>query len=196
MLNVTSGLCGVNSTAIVTYIAPEMHGEEILPEGTDNPAEGVQIHGRYYCDICRIGFNERPEFARHHSYTGHVGIHLRRNLKCSSTAIEATPMAAHTYYGKDPRGTRVRLRPRTPSGEQFPSCKEVARFLQSQFLSRPTHQNVAVLPGEDDGDRVNCTAVVPDIAPEMHGEEILLEGTDNSAGAFKSMAGITVIFAE
>nr|GMC86659.1 methyl-cpg-binding domain-containing protein 8 [Ipomoea batatas] len=129
----------VASTAIVTYIAPEMHGEEILPEGTDNPVGGVQIHDKYYCDICRIGFNERPEFARHRrfhrktrsggyrnrppltdgmimkdgkygcqfcprvfdrltSYTGHVRIHLRRNLKCSSTSIEAAPRAAHTYY--------------------------------------------------------------------------------------------------
>nr|GMC89435.1 methyl-cpg-binding domain-containing protein 8 [Ipomoea batatas] len=133
-----------------------MHGEEILPEGTDNPVGGVQIHDKYYCDICRIGFNERPEFARHRrfhrktrsggyrnrppltdgmimkdgkyrcqfcpkvfdrltSYTGHVRIHLRRNLKCSSTSIEAAPRAAHTYYGKDPRGARVRLRPRAYS---------------------------------------------------------------------------------
>nr|GMC91223.1 uncharacterized protein LOC105631583 isoform X2 [Ipomoea batatas] len=124
--------------------------------GTDNPVGGVQIHDKYYCDICRIGFNERPEFARHRrfhrktrsggyrnrppltdgmimkdgkygcqfcprvfdrltSYTGHVRIHLRRNLKCSSTSIEAAPRAAHTYYGKDRRGARVRLRPRAYS---------------------------------------------------------------------------------
>nr|GMD08834.1 uncharacterized protein LOC109167102 [Ipomoea batatas] len=182
---------GVNCMAVIPDIAPEMHGEEILPEGTDNPAGGVQIHDRYYCEFCKIGFNERTEFARHRrfhrktrsggyrnrppltdgmimkdgkygcqfcpkvfdrktrsggyrnrppltdgmimkdgkygcqfcpkvfdrltSYTGHVGIHVRRNLKCSSTSIEAAPMAANTYYGKDLRGARVRLRPRAYS---------------------------------------------------------------------------------
>nr|GMD10035.1 methyl-cpg-binding domain-containing protein 8 [Ipomoea batatas] len=151
MLNVTSGLCGVNSTtivtyiapemhgedgvnntAIVTYIAPEMHGEEILPEGTNNPVGGIQIHdrktrsggyrnrppltdgmimkdGKYGCQFCPKVFDRLT------SYTGHVGIHLRRNLKGSSTSIEAAPRAAKTYYGKDPRGARVRFRPRAYS---------------------------------------------------------------------------------
>nr|GMD04798.1 methyl-CpG-binding domain-containing protein 8-like [Ipomoea batatas] len=103
-----------DSTAIVTYIAPEMHGEEILREGTDNPAGGVQIYdrktrsggywnwrpltdgmimkdGKYGCQFCPKVFDRLT------SYTGHVGIHLRRNLKCSSTSIEAAPMAAHIY---------------------------------------------------------------------------------------------------
>nr|GMD02809.1 uncharacterized protein LOC109167102 [Ipomoea batatas] len=170
---------GVNCTAVVPDIALEMHGEEILPEGTDNQAGGVQIHDRYYCEFCKIGFNERTEFARHRrfhrktrsggyrnrppltdgmimkdgkygcqfcpkvfdrltSYTGHVGIHLRRNLKFSSTAIEAAPMAAHTYYGKDPRGARVRLRPRAYSRVSN------LRFL-SEILMRDEEEELANL---------------------------------------------------
>nr|GMC86951.1 SBP-box transcription factor [Ipomoea batatas] len=55
------------SGAIVPYITPETHGEEILPKGTDNPID-IQIHGWYYCDICKMRFDEHRKFARHHKF--------------------------------------------------------------------------------------------------------------------------------